>query len=596
VIQMLIVVILSIGQVWSQDQMALRLNEKGILKIMEMALKYNTATESSRTFLVPQKVYQFTIPKSKLNSNQFLRVVNQISNLDLSKDFNFYLNTSDIKILGEVDQRSLSTTIINSHEDGFDVSLSISLPKITASGAQVSLCKNKKNDRECGRGLQATLSDLLVETKGAPLKIQAVLRFRSVDNLAQVRVISTSSNLETEDGPELEINFKKVMIPKMSLVINGTETVLNTSGLKQAIRNKKDFLASKLLNFVADFIASDFAEMVNVYLVNKQVATSWKLNGQDKLIPYLKYIDKVDTNNIDYTYISRPKISTPSNPLSLIVSHFADIVNNSQVELRLNKIRTPGNKDLELAGEVDFIFNGQKVVVNDRLGNRVNNRLPHLNLSGERDTDINLVISEPLINGALDVISSTGLFQDLLEANGKITGFQVKNLKIHFSKANRIYAVANAEIDLKKLNSQGVKHWFKNKVAAFLERNNNNAIIFFPIQLEITPYFTRTVDGGAGLDLYIKSPFDQDMLANSFGYPSNVDAMFSDVRQGVLEELKQNLGKFTDRRYSVDINKFINQAGVEFRPRMISVNQGAYLMINLDIIDIKFSSKRPYQY
>jgi hypothetical protein len=73
------------GQLLAQEQMAMRFNEQGIMKILRMAVQYNTATKESRTFVIPQNIYKFTIPKSKLLSNPIIPVVNEISDLNMNQ-------------------------------------------------------------------------------------------------------------------------------------------------------------------------------------------------------------------------------------------------------------------------------------------------------------------------------------------------------------------------------------------------------------------------------------------------------------------------------------------------------------------------------
>lgn len=69
--------------------------------------------------------------------------------------------------------------------------------------------------------------------------------------------------------------------------------------------------------------------------------------------------------------------------------------------------------------------------------------------------------------------------------------------------------------------------------------------------------------------------------------------MKSEVKSGVIAQLKKALVEHVDKAYVLDVTKFLNQAGVEFKPKSISFEQGAYMLINLDIADIKFNSKNP---
>lgn len=582
--------------------MALRINEKGIMKVLQMAVKYNTATKESRTVVIPQNIYKFTIPKAQLQSNPIIPVLNEISDLNMNKNLDFYLNTSDIKINGDVDVKSLKAQIFNSSESGFDLRLSLNLPKVVVSGPRLSLCENKlKGKASCGSGLKTTLSNLKITTTSRPVVLTVVLRLRTDGQVARVSVRSVNSNLEGSSAPGLNINFDSITVPKIAIVINGQETELDTSRLKSEILKRKTFLGKKLLAFAADFIASDVAEMINVYLVNKSVATSYQVYRQDnKPVTFNEFVE-YHQQEIDNTYVHRqiqPPLQSPkpiqANPVTGMLAQIADIVRSAQADVVLKKISTPGDKDIQLEGALNFILNGARINVRNTLGNS-SKVLPKLNLSAQRNYDINLAISEPLLNGALDVANSTKLFQKIFEKLSPVPGFSIRSVKLHFQGDRALVAVVNAQVDLKKLQSKGVRSWFKNKIAAWLERNNNNSVIYFPIEVSVVPTFKALPGGGTGLDLRVLSPFNYVSLPNRFKYPSNVPAMTETVREGVMEELKGSLEPHTNKTYSVDLSKFLNQSGVVFMPKTISINQGAYLMMNLDIVDIKFNSKNPNQ-
>lgn len=587
------------GQLFAQEQMALRLNDKGIMKILQMAVRYNTATKEARTIVIPQNIYKFTIPKARLVSNPIIPVINEISDLNMNRDLDFYFNTTDIKIQGNVDAQSLKSTIFNSSDSGFDVKLSLNLPQVVVTGPRLSLCEDKqKNTKNCGRGLKASLTDLKIRTSGRPVVITMILRLKSDGKVARVTVRSVESNLEGSSAPNLDISFKALEVPRIAILINGQESELDTSKLKNEILKRKSYLAKQLLAFAGDFIANDVAEMINVYLINKEIATSYQVYRKDnKMLNFDEFLStRNEYHRADGTYV-RPPVILPikqPNPIGTMMAQVSEIIRSAQVAVSLKKISTPGNKDIELAGLVSFVLNGKQIKVRSTLGNSTRT-LPKLDLTPYRNSDLNLALSEPLINGALELVNSTNLFQEVFEATSPVEGFSIKNIKMHFSTNKAIVAVVNAQVDLKKLKSKGVKQWFKNTIAAWLERNNNNGVIYFPIEVTILPVFKALPNGGTGLDLRVLSPFDGSLLANRFKYPTNVPDMTDTVKEGVMDELKDSLEPHTNKTYNVDLSKYLNQSGVVFLPKSISINQGAYLLMNLDIVDIKFNSKNPNQ-
>ncbi len=577
--------------VLAQDQMAVRINEKGILKVMLMALKYNTNQRNARTFNIPSNIYKFTLPKAALNSNPIVPILNEVSDINLNRDLDFYLQTAAINVTGTANPASLKTEISNSSAAGFDLKLSLSIPNVTATAPTMSLCEDKaRGTKRCGNGLKATVSNLRINTTGRAVNLSTTLRLRTDNGVARVKVLRVSSNLEAAGGPALDINFGAVTIPPISLIVDGVETVLDTSKLRSEILKRKTFLAKKLMSFVADFIADDLAEMLNVYLVHRSVVTSWEVYRRDNPVTFDEYLSNHHAQN---TYNRRPLSPQVANsPGAAIEAQFADIIKNAQVRVSLSKISTPLGKDVELYGQLGLMLNNRIMTVRNTLGNS-NRTLPALDLGGQRGSDLNFVFSEPLINGALDLVNSTGLYQELFDKLAGVQGFSIRNVKLHFTGHGTAALIVNSSVDLNKLKSSSIAEWLKNLIAAWLERNNNRAVIYFPIEIDVTPSLVRSASGGVNLNMHLGSPFNDSGLTNTFHYPTNVDLMTDIVRDGVMKKLKESLAQYVNKSYTLDVSKFMNQSGVVFQPNYIGVNQGAYLMMNLDIADIKFNSLNP---
>jgi hypothetical protein len=591
--------VFTFGVTHAQEQMALRLNEQGIMKILRMAVQYNTSNKESRTIVIPKNIYKFTLPKSKFSSNPIIPIVNEISDLNLNKDLDFYLNTADIKVNGDADIKSLKSEILNSNDNGFDVMLSLSFSKISVNASSLSLCEDKKKGtKSCGSGLKLKLNSLSVVTINKPVSISIKLKVKTDGKVARVSVLSVNTNLDLNEGPGLSINFNSIDVPRIAIVIDGQETELDTTKLKDEILKRKSFLAKKLLSFVADFMANDLTEMINLYLINKSVATSYQIYKKEKPVKFDEFLYQrsyVAVPDNTYVYIPKPlppKFDANQDPSISFMNELSKIIQSAQLGISLQKMTTPGNKDLELHGLMSFMLNGSHIHVSNTLGNS-NRALPRLDLSNYRNNDINLAISEPLINGVLDVANSTHLFQKIFESMSPVQGFSIKSVKFHFSSNKAMVAVINAQIDLNKLASDGVTSWLKHLIAAWLERNNNNGIIYFPIEVSVIPVVKTLSNGGAGLDLKVLSPFGSSSLPNNYNYPTNIPNMTSTVKKGVMDELRSSIEPHMNKTYSVDLTKFLNQAGVVFFPKMISINQGAYLLMGLDITDIKFNSKNP---
>lgn len=604
----LILILLALSSTaYGQEQLAVRLNDSGLMKIMQLALQYNTGTTGSKTFVVPKNIYKFTVKQKDLTSNKVIEVLNGISDLDYSKDLDFFLQSSDIKITGEADQKSLVTKITNSKVDGFDLTLSINLSKVTVSGASLSLCEDRIKAK-CGSGLKTTANGLKITTLNRPVILTSTMRVSVKQGMASVKILSVSSNLESKAPPTLDVNFTSLEVPKISIVINDQETELDTSRLREQILERKAFLGKKLMAFAGDFIAADLAEMLNVYLKSAQVATTISVYHRDEPVTYsdLDYEPEFYVTPVDNTYVRPPVIISPIKTTTVIkpavsvmkvlMDQFTDVVRQARIDLSLKSIKTPSNKDIQLAGLLNFVLNHTTYKVKNTLGNSTRT-LPALDLSAQRAHHINLAISEPVINGALDLVNSTGLFNELLNEVAPSPELTINSIKLHYTYSNSLKAVVNVSVDLKKVRTDFWSDpvaWAETGIGQWLERNNNNSVIYFPLELEVIPLVVKNATTGeASLSIKIKSVFNGDNLKNTYKYPSNVGDMFKIVRKAVLTKLHGQLDKYADKSFQIDLKKFMNQSGVEFMPKSISFNQAAYMFVNLDIKDIKFDSLNP---
>jgi hypothetical protein len=573
------------GNLLAQEQLAVRLNEQGILKILTMAVKYNSA--SRQNMVIPQNLYDFKLKKRTVQVNPVVRMIGQLRGLNFNGDLPFYLKTSDINVNGSVDEQSLRLEIFNSTDFGFDVRLSIALPGVAIHGRELELCQNRHpTEKECAPGLKVQMAGLRIATVARPIIISAVLQFRNDGRVARVAVGSVDSNLSGAEAPELDITFESLEVPPENFV-DGLFTPTIRNRLRDGIIEQRKYLADKLIAFAAEFLANDVVEMVNRYLIDREVATAYLVQGQGNGgVSFDQFVaNRARTPAPPY----RPRPVRGNDPMTRMLNQIQDVLASSQVEVSLKRIATPSDKDIELLGLMKFVLGNRMIETQNTLGNS-RRALPRLDLSPHRRYDLNLAISEPLINAVLDVANSADLFQKMFESLAPIKGVKVKNVKLHFAGDRALVGVVNVEVDLNKLEARGVRSWLTNRVASFLERNNNNGIIFFPIEVSVTPTFKR-LRAGVGLDLRVLSPFTNQELPNRFNYPTNIPLMTDIVKDGVMGELKTALEPHTNKTYSVDLTKYLNKVGVEFLPKSIAINQGAYLTLGIDIVDIKFSAE-----
>jgi hypothetical protein len=588
-LKLLLVFCLASAQLYAQERLAVRFNEQGILKVLTMAVRYNSA--GRQDMVIPQNLYDFVLKKDSVNVNPLIRMLGQIRGIDLSNDLPFYLKTSDIHITGAVDERSLLTEISNSSNSGFDVRLSLTIPSLAVQSAEMTLCQNRQAaEKDCADGIKVQVKGLRIAAVNKPITISSVFRFRNDGRVARLSVKSVESSLSGPDAPNLDISFESLVVPPANFV-DGLITPIVRRRLRETFSEQRQFLSDKLISFAAKFLTNDVVEMMNLYLVDRDVVTSYVIHQQ-----------KNGSITFDQFVANRAKRTVPpyrpratnvgADPMERMLNQISDVLKSSQVAVSLNRIATPGNKDVELLGLVDFKLGNHQITSRNTLGNS-RRTLPRLDLSSQRRNDFNLVFSEPLINAALDLANSADLFQKMLESVATIQGVQVKNVKLHFAGDQALVGVVNVEVDLKKLESRGMRSRLTNLVVSFLERNNNNGIIFFPIEISMVPTLRRLRDGGMGFDIRVVSPFTNRELPNQFNYPTNIPLTTDIVKDGIMGKLKESLEPHTNKTYNVDVTRFLKKSGVEFKLKSIGIKQGSYLVLGVDIVDIKFDALTP---
>lgn len=597
----------------AQDQLMIRVNQTGILSVMESALEYNQRGQGRTGFQVPAGLYDFKVKRADLQANPIVRILQEVSNVDLNRDLPFYLYNSVVNVDGGIDKASLRTAVSNYTAQGFDLKITFAINKLSLRANELSLCENKRG-RRCGNGLKATFRNSTVALRsGSRINAEANFKVDTTSTQAKMRLVRVTSNLNTRNGPRIDINIGSVVVPPISIIINGQEAQLDTSNLRAEIMARKEFLANKLLEFSAEFIAEDLSEMVNKALKNQCLPTQLRIieianqdvpapRGGFRSQPYVIAADntRVVRPRIDYSIQSPSVFPGDNRPaptfMELLQRDLASIIKSANFDLSLKSIRSPLNQDIEIRANGSFVMNNRRWRVLDTVGNSTR-KLPALNV----DTIINrqdhfaVVLGEPVVNASMDLLQGMGVFQKVLEAQGKIGGVSVNSIKLHFKSGataaqDRLFAIGNLKVKLREIDADGIMGWVKRAIAVWLERNNNNAILNFPVQFEVIPRFATQRDGSVKLFLSVNSPFvNPTTLKNDYNYPNNVVSATKVVQESIVEILKENMGEYVNREFEFPLDQYLNMNGVSLQPKRMSMLQSGYLLVAADIKKIDFA-------
>lgn len=597
----------------AQDQMMVRVNHEGIVTVMKKALEYNQGGGNGSGFKIPRGIYDLKVKRADLASNPIIQVLQEISDVNFNRDFPFYMYNSAVDVDGSIDTETLKSAVSNYTSRGFDLKLSFSVNKLSLKGSEISICEKKSGSR-CGKGLKATIRNAGISLRnGNRINVVGDFRVDLSNNQAKVKLIKVTSNLNGRNAPQINITMGEVVVPPVSILINGQEAFLDTSSLRSEILNYRTFLSRKLLEFSAEFIAEDLAELVNIALQNQCLPTQLRvleIANEDRPAPNGGYQLERHVVAADNTRVVLPRVHFPSNLpsfrgefqapptyMEMLQMDLATIIKSARFDINLKNIRTPLDKDIEIRANGSFVLNNRRWSVGSTVGNTTR-RLPNLNM----DTVINrkdhfaVAIGEPMLNASLDLLNNVGVFQKVLDAQDGTGGVYINSIKAHFKSGatpsqDRLFLVANARINLREISTDGVGSWIRRSIAVWLERNNNNSVLYFPIQFEITPRFVNQPNGSVKLFMRLNSPFSNaTTLRNDYGYPNNVTSATSTVRNSVIDILKESLGGNANREFEFPLDSYLNLKGVSLKPKSIRMIQSGYFMVSADVKDINFNA------
>jgi hypothetical protein len=580
----------------AQDHLGVRISPSGVKEVLQGLVKNHSGTVEK--IKIPSNLYEIKIKQKDLISNPLIATLNEISNINLNKDLTIFLKTDELSLNGDLDQKSVKINISDVTSQGLKLKISVKFNSLILKADSLSLCEDRESlkTKKCGQGLKLNVSGLSLRTISQPLELSLLLEVRIQNGLAIARIISTQSNLDVKRSPKIDINFKSLSVPRISIVINGQETELDTSTLREKILEKKQFLSKKLLSFASTYIAGDLVGVLNKYLKDKSLSTKISILNKESKALDLDWPLNLNYLPADNTYVRHPilfrsnadKVISADDIFETLMRQLSDVIRQAKLDLTIKKINSLQDQSLEIRGLFDFILNHGRFEVGDTLGNG-QRKLPQLDMNNKSDDHILIAISEPVINGALDLANSTGLFQEMADELIKEKSLSLKSVRLHFFNPESFKLITNLEIDLKKLRTNFWKNpieWAETEIGIWLERNNNNSVIYFPLEFEIVPVASYSESGEAKISIKIRTALKDDLILNTYNYPSNVGQMFQMVRKAVIKKLQQQLDSFENKNFELDITKFTSDYGIKFKPKTIKFEDKAYILLGADIVDV----------
>ncbi|MBI2604835.1 MAG: hypothetical protein HYW49_02020 [Deltaproteobacteria bacterium] len=585
-----------------REHLGARLTPKGIRSLLNIVVSPYFKSGNQLEVVIPAQTIS---RKMELDTKEF-GVLTDISKslfgVDLTSGLPMHVRIAPTTISAAIGEQDFDVKIIEAGSSRIRLALEIEARGVAAQAKRITVCENA--DCKQSKGVRVDFDGVTIAQKsiGAPIRMSAAIDYVIRSGRGRFKITGVSSNLGEPGGPLIEIGLGALKLPPVSIRVNAHEVSLDANALKQEILKHKQAIAKEVLHDATAFIAEDLAE-----LLNKNV-----------------FSDLSNPTSVSGSFERSPPVSLPSPSLEwpadrLDPAHFQPAIppqllgetSESEKEsalmriLRLARERVfraffriaPAAVSIGSDGVLAVSADGELSVGTKSLA--VGTRLGHGNFAGTMETlrfesapnkdyyHFAVAVSEPLVNGVLDLARSQGIIRNVLEGMPEYAGLICgkDGIRVHFRKVDgrpRVYVVLNLVLDVASKSFWGGvwEKWF-----------GAGGTFVFPLELQFEPRIREhemSVMMAANpalrqdvLELVaVNSPIRGMTLANTFGYPmTDFTQATETVRREFFSELSESIAPIVNGMVAVPIADLFRGSGLMATPSKFDVEPSGHLVV-----------------
>ncbi len=442
--KMILGILLLVSQsVWAKHT-AVNITANGLGNILGKVVSSYHESQGTRSLTYSQKTVFEKIPASAFNDNKVIKAINEFVPLNQREDFVFYIDTSPIKIDGNILENSLRVSTKGTHKN-FDIGIKVSVDGLNIHGSSIELCELKKWKCDREKNLYGKIKNYSISTRDK-LDLAAVLTVNVVNGKTNIKFKEMYSNLKaprtsteqyvynqlgiSKTPVRLNINFSDFELPPLKLTIDGEELRTDLTKLKGAILAQKNSLGASLALFAGEFIAKDL-----VSLINKEVMDpADNIKSKFAILDYERELEDLRSQIGQMFNTNARPINFNSNMTMMdkVKAILKAVISSAKYDLEFSGAKATQMKNLSLQFKNSFSLNGRKWNLGESLRNG-KGKLSEIDFSKLKDKnyDFAVAISEPVLNGALDALNKTNVVQRIVKDAADMKGIYVKKIHLH---------------------------------------------------------------------------------------------------------------------------------------------------------------------
>lgn len=617
-----------------------------LTKVIGSALETYSESSQEVRFTIPASTSHLMLTHKDINKFPIVNEIKKYVNIDLSKDFHYYLKWSPMTVTFKLKDKYDFDFKGNSKD--FTLFAKGIVESITVDADRFEICETK--NRRCikNKGVYVDIRNFKIDLSEDDF-IEAIVALNIKNDNTKTLVsnsglysslfipknrsgkaIAKRFNLKQKET-KIDINFREILIPTPTLKVGDRVVELDTSGLKKCLIANKEILAGELLHIVGKFITEDLAKTVTSGIIGNLQEITKKIGifnfKTDAMIGPRLYEDSYD--QVTPFFMSQKDKSDISSSL---LNSLREMIYYANIDLEYLMLRPFHNELLVFDYDMDFTLNNEVANFEKSILNGKGLfSLPNFD-SLKNDYDIALAIGEPFFNGLLDLMTKTGIVNEIFEEKAKVDGLQINSIRVHFDQMinanfskkknytekiedtivvdntrialdkrriprlrkmpidqSRSYntgeftLVANVKLDLSKQNAEGLSKKFENFVASTLE----DKIVWFPLELRFRPVYKR-INGRSFISLKLNLDFFDNGLPNNYGYPKK--NMFDIVEKGIAKTIKGILSKSFANEVLMDVTDHLSIDGLCADPVGLTFLNSGHIVLKLKVEDLKLKN------
>lgn len=317
-LSLLVVSLSSLGWAQSKPQhIGTQLNTEAVRLLIKSGLDLMNGGKEDSVVSFPKggMVHKLTYENPQFDN--LFSIVNELFGVDVHQGLNMNVYYSSGTVQGTVLPEEFKFSVKKLSSEKFQIDIDGQLRELKASLPALSFCTN--NACKGGNFVKFRSLTLATSATSVPINLKAsfevsltanvsTVKGRKVTSkIAQIKVLSTSSNLSTKGGPKVVLNYFKGLHngqewPVISSIQVGPSNLglsLTSKDLVTELDLYKNQLGSMIVKKAADFIAKDLATFLNDVLKDKKFSPEYW--GTFELKP-----------DLDLSAIKDEPVSTPT--------------------------------------------------------------------------------------------------------------------------------------------------------------------------------------------------------------------------------------------------------------------------------------------